>query len=132
VLRRGSGVAVLAYGNTVDVALDAYDALDGDRKPTIVNARFVKPLDERLLLDLPNDHTHVITLEEHSLHGGFGSAVSEFVADRGLALKVQRIGVPNVLVQHDSQDKQRAAIGLNAEALSKQLTGLLQGAATRV
>lgn len=132
VLRRGSGVAVLAYGNTVDVALDAFDALEGERKPTIVNARFAKPLDERLLLDLPNDHSHVITLEEHSLQGGFGSAVAEFVADRGLELKVQRIGVPNVLVQHDSQDKQRAAIGLNGEALAKQLAGLLQASKTAV
>jgi 1-deoxy-D-xylulose-5-phosphate synthase len=125
VLRRGSGVAVLGYGNTVDVALDAYDLFEGDRKPTIVNARFAKPLDERLLLDLPNDHTHIVTLEEHALPGGFGSAVSEFVTDRGLAIKVHRIGVPNVLVQHDSQDKQRAAIGLNAEALAKQIASLL-------
>jgi 1-deoxy-D-xylulose-5-phosphate synthase len=132
VLRRGTGVAVLGYGNTADIALDAYDLIEGDRKPTIVNARFAKPLDERLILDLANDHTHVITLEEHSLFGGFGSAVDEFVADHGLNLRVQRIGVPNALVQHDSQDKQRAAIGLNGEALAKQLTALLQGAPTRV
>ncbi|HKE36258.1 MAG TPA: transketolase C-terminal domain-containing protein, partial [Candidatus Baltobacteraceae bacterium] len=83
------------------------------------------PIDERLMLDLANDHTHIITLEEHALPGGFGSAVAEFVADRGLDLRVQRIGVPNVLVQHDSQDKQRSAVGLNGDALGKQVAALL-------
>ncbi|MBV8433004.1 MAG: 1-deoxy-D-xylulose-5-phosphate synthase [Candidatus Eremiobacteraeota bacterium] len=142
VLRRGSGVAIIAYGNTVDIALDAHVILSAARsgapsevegqRPTVVNARFAKPLDERLLLDLPSDHTHVITLEEHSLHGGFGSAVSEFVTDRGLGIKVHRIGVPNVLVQHDSQDKQRAAVGLNGETLAKHVASLLEKSTARV
>ena len=64
---------------------------------TVVNARFAKPFDEALLLELERDHSHVITLEEHSLAGGFGSAVAEFVSDRGLNFRVERIGVPNVL-----------------------------------
>jgi 1-deoxy-D-xylulose-5-phosphate synthase len=138
VLRQGSGVAVLAYGNTVDVALDAYELLSqpefaqGRHLPTIVNARFAKPLDERLLLGLPREHSHVITVEEHSLAGGFGSAVAEFVSDRGLQLRVDRIGVPGTLVQHDSQDKQRAQIGLGGEALAKRLLALLEGEASAV
>ncbi len=140
VLRQGSGVAVLAYGNTVDVALDAYQLLSQPefaqgrhlRLPTIVNARFAKPLDERLLLDLPREHSHVITLEEHSLAGGFGSAVAEFVSDRGLQLHVDRIGAPASLVQHDSQDKQRAQIGLGGEALAKRLSALLSAEASAV
>ncbi|MBV8148717.1 MAG: 1-deoxy-D-xylulose-5-phosphate synthase [Candidatus Eremiobacteraeota bacterium] len=134
VLRRGSGIAILAYGNTVDVALDAYDALAAKNTPlpTVVNARFAKPLDERLLVDLPREHSHVITLEEHSLAGGFGSAVAEFVADHGLNLHVHRIGVPSILVQHDSQDKQRAQIGLNGEALAKRLSTLLPDEASIV
>ncbi|MEO6834889.1 MAG: 1-deoxy-D-xylulose-5-phosphate synthase, partial [Candidatus Tumulicola sp.] len=90
VLRRGHGVAILAYGNTLDIALDAYDLLrdragsEAANLPTVVNARFAKPLDEALLLDLENEHARVITLEEHSVAGGFGSAVAEFVSDRGL------------------------------------------------
>jgi 1-deoxy-D-xylulose-5-phosphate synthase len=127
VLRRGRGIAILGYGNTVDFALDAYDTLatpeakaSGDL-PTVVNARFAKPLDEALLLELANDHTHVITLEEHALPGGFGSAVAEFVSDRALGLHVERIGVPNVLVQHDSQDKQRSLFGLSADAIAARV-----------
>jgi 1-deoxy-D-xylulose-5-phosphate synthase len=121
VLRRGRGVALFAYGTAVDVALDA--AFPGI---TVINARFAKPLDEALLLELARDHTHLITLEEHSLPGGFGSAVAEFVSDHGLSLRVERVGVPNVLVQHDSQDKQRALFGLTAEAVAGriwQITG---------
>jgi 1-deoxy-D-xylulose-5-phosphate synthase len=116
VVQWGRDVAVLAYGTTLDIGLDAN--VDG---ATIVNARFAKPLDEALLLELARDHGHVITLEEHSLAGGFGSAVAEFVSDRGLDLSVERIGVSNVLVQHDSQDKQRALFGLNGETLAARI-----------
>jgi 1-deoxy-D-xylulose-5-phosphate synthase len=116
VLRRGSRVAVLAYGTVVDIALDGY--VEGT---TVVNARFAKPLDEALLIELARDHTHFITIEEHALAGGFGSAVAEFVSDRGLDVTVERMGVPNVLVQHDSQDKQRALFGLNGEALAARV-----------
>ena len=81
VLRRGAGVAILAYGNTVDIALDACELMPG---ATVVNMRFAKPMDEALILELAESHNHFITLEEHSLAGGFGSAVVEFVSDRGL------------------------------------------------
>jgi 1-deoxy-D-xylulose-5-phosphate synthase len=138
VLRRGSGVALLAYGNTVDVALDAYDALchpelvegrpslSRPELPTVVNMRFAKPLDERLLMELTEHHSHVLTLEEHSLAGGFGSAVVEFVSDHGLGLSVERIGVPNnALVQHDAQPKQRALFGLTGEHVAARVASIL-------
>jgi 1-deoxy-D-xylulose-5-phosphate synthase len=124
VLRRGSGVAILAYGTAMDLALDAYDKLQAAGYadlPTVVNARFAKPLDEALLAELERDHDRVITLEEHSVAGGFGSAVAECVSDRGLNLAVERVGVPNVLVQHDSQDKQRAMFGLTAAAIAERV-----------
>jgi 1-deoxy-D-xylulose-5-phosphate synthase len=129
VLRRGRGIAILGYGNTVDLALDAYDSLsavEGAKEkgtlPTVVNARFCKPLDEALLIELARDHSHIITLEEHSLAGGFGSAVLEFVMDRDLNMHVERIGVSNTLVHHDSQDKQRTLFGLNADAIAARIT----------
>jgi 1-deoxy-D-xylulose-5-phosphate synthase len=128
VLARGRDVAVFAYGNTVDIALDAQDLLADGPVVTVVNARFAKPLDEALLIELARDHSHIITLEEHALAGGFGSAVAEFVSDRGLDLRVERIGVPNVLVHHDSQDKQRAQVGLSAESLASSIKQLAAGA----
>ena len=124
VLRRGQGVAILAYGITVDVALDAWE-LCGE-KPTVVNMRFAKPLDEALLMELAATHSHVLTLEEHSLAGGFGSAVVEFVSDHGLGMVVERIGVPNnALVQHDSQAKQRTLFGLTGEHVAGRVASVL-------
>ncbi len=125
VLRPGSEIAILALGNTADAALDAYDMLAEDGlRPTIVNARFVAPLDETLLLELAETHRRFITLEEHSLAGGFGSAVVEFVSDRGMAVAVERIGVPNVLVQHAKPEAQRAQFGLSAENIAARVRAL--------
>jgi 1-deoxy-D-xylulose-5-phosphate synthase len=131
VLRRGRHVAVLAYGTAVEIALDALPLITQTGvEPTIVNARFAKPLDEALLLELERDHSHLITIEEHSLAGGFGSAVAEFVSDRGLKLRVERMGVSNVLVQHDSQDKQRALFGLSGASLAARIEGICAGEKT--
>jgi 1-deoxy-D-xylulose-5-phosphate synthase len=122
VLRRGEGVAILALGNTCDVALDAYDLIPADgRRPTVVNMRFVRPLDEALLIELASTHERFITLEEHSLMGGFGSAVCEFLSDHGLHVALERIGVPNVLIQHDKQPNQRATFGLSGESLAARV-----------
>jgi 1-deoxy-D-xylulose-5-phosphate synthase len=162
VLRRGSGVAILALGNTVDAALDAYDLLAAEesgapapfvpvgaapngarlaangtaagasgalqgparRLPTVVNMRFAKPLDEKLLLELARTHARFLTLEEHSLAGGFGAAISEFATDRGLGVHIERIGVPGILVQHDSQANQRALFGLTGENIAARVRGV--------
>ncbi|MDP9111240.1 MAG: 1-deoxy-D-xylulose-5-phosphate synthase [Candidatus Eremiobacteraeota bacterium] len=129
ILHRGSGVALLAYGNTVDIALDAAAAIGG---VSVINARFAKPLDEALLIELARGHQHILTLEEHSLAGGFGSAVVEFVSDRALEVTVERIGIPSVLVQHDSQSSQRAQYGLAAESLVARVRSIVAAAGTSV
>ena len=131
VLRRGRRVAILALGNTVDVALDAYELLSSGEfgrfaeLPTVVNARFAKPIDDGLLAELAADHDLFLTLEEHSLAGGYGSAVVESVSDNGLEVTVERIGVPDVLVQHDSQVKQRAHIGLSSGLVTERVARAL-------
>jgi len=131
VLRRGSGTALLALGNTCDVALDAYELLADDEKPTVVNMRFVRPLDEALLLELAHTHRKFVTLEEHALAGGFGSAIVEFIADRGLDTTVERIGVPHVLIQHDKQVQQRAGFGLSGESVAARVRSAAGTAAVR-
>jgi len=133
VLREGAGVAILALGNTVDVALDAYDLLTSGEwgppalasLPTVVNARFAKPVDADLIERLAATHTRFLTLEEHALAGGFGSAVVEVVSDRGLPVAVERIGVPDELVQHGAQAKQRAQIGLTAHGVAERMARAL-------
>jgi 1-deoxy-D-xylulose-5-phosphate synthase len=127
----GAGVALLALGNTCDVALDAYDLCPDGAKPTVVNMRFVAPLDEALLVELAQTHRKFITLEEHSLAGGFGSAVVEFAADRDLGVAIERIGVPNILIQHDKQPNQRASFGLSAENVAARVRSSESAAASR-
>lgn len=118
VVQRGSGVAVLAYGNSLDLALEA--GLEG---ATIANMRFAKPLDETLLLELARSHQRFVTVEEHALAGGFGAAVDEFVADRELNVSVVRLGIPDVLVQHDSQARQREFFGLTPARVAEAAGG---------
>jgi 1-deoxy-D-xylulose-5-phosphate synthase len=91
----------------------------------VVNARFAKPVDEALLAELAEGHELILTLEEHSLAGGFGSAVVERVSDLGLPVRVQRVGVADVLVHHDSQPSQRALFGLSAQAIAERLARAL-------
>ncbi len=132
VLRRGAGVAILALGNTLDVALDAYDLLASgefgrsDLLPTVVNARFAKPVDSALLESLAGEHELILTLEEHALAGGFGSAVVESVSDRGRNVRVQRIGIADELVQHDSPLRQRARFGLSAQQVAEAVSRVLE------
>lgn len=76
------------------------------------------------MLELGETHRRFITLEEHSLAGGFGSAVVEFVNDRGMDVAVERIGVPNVLVQHAKPEAQRAQFGLSAENVAARVRAL--------
>jgi 1-deoxy-D-xylulose-5-phosphate synthase len=123
VLRRGTGTAILALGNTCDAALDCWDIFEreGEAAPTVVNMRFVRPLDEALLLELAETHHTFVTLEEHSLAGGFGSAVAEFLSDRGMRVGLERVGVPYALIQHDKQPAQRATFGLGGEQLAARI-----------
>ncbi len=131
VLKEGSGVAILALGNTVDLALDAYTLLeDGEwgplpALPTVVNARFAKPIDREFLAHLALTHARFVTLEEHALAGGYGSAVVEGVSDLGLSVAVDRVGVPDVLVHHGAQVNQRAQIGLSAQSLADRVASAL-------
>ena len=134
-LRAGSGVAIFALGNTVDVAMDAYRLLEsgeyGDMRgslPTIYSARFVAPLDREAILACAATHEMLVTLEEHSLAGGFGSALLEALADAGASVPVERIGVGETFLQADTQAQQRVAVGLDARALARRIAARLVGA----
>ncbi len=118
VLREGSDLLILAVGNMVHPALMAAEELT--RKgisATVVNARFVKPLDEELICDLAAQTGKVVTVEENVLPGGFGSAVTECLADRGLKVSLKRIGLPDKFIEHGSPQILRQKYGLTAEKL---------------
>ncbi|HVA25172.1 MAG TPA: 1-deoxy-D-xylulose-5-phosphate synthase, partial [Chloroflexota bacterium] len=105
VLRHGSDVTLIAFGPPLYWALEAAARLDAQGvQATVVNARFAKPLDDQLILELGARTGRIVTIEEHALAGGFGSAVLELLADRGLSgsVRVQRIGLPDHFVEHGS------------------------------
>ena len=108
-----SGLALLAFGTMVDPAAAVAEALDA----TLVNMRFVKPLDEELVASIAASHRAVVTLEENTVAGGAGSAVLEVLQRIGSALPVLQIGVPDGFVEHGSREDNLVAAGLDGPAI---------------
>ena len=120
ILRDGGDVAIIAYGSMVQPSLKAAEQLANEGKEaTVVNARFVKPLDAGLLLALARTKRLIITVEEAYLAGGFGSAVMELLEENGLQDKVRivRMGVPDRLVTHGDPKLLLAKYGLDADGI---------------
>jgi 1-deoxy-D-xylulose-5-phosphate synthase len=121
IVRQGTHALIIAFGPIISNALKAAEIL-GSRHGvscTVINARFVKPLDTELLAaELPN-YPIVCTIEDHAIAGGFGSAVVEFANDAGLALQspIKRFGVQDTFVAHASQSEQHALHGFDAESI---------------
>ncbi|HRL20126.1 MAG TPA: 1-deoxy-D-xylulose-5-phosphate synthase [Alcaligenes sp.] len=113
VRRQGKGLALLAFGPILYEALKAAESLDA----TVVDMRFVKPLDEALLQDLVQGHQAFVTLEEACIMGGAGSAVLEFFARAGIAAPVLQLGYPDEFIDHGDQKKIAAELGLDATGI---------------
>jgi 1-deoxy-D-xylulose-5-phosphate synthase len=117
-IREGRDIAILAIGSRVITAENAA-ALLAERgvDAAVVNARFVKPLDEDLILRLARKTGAVVTIEENVAHGGFGSAVLELLAREGVQIPVQVIAIPDRIFDHASQDSLRKQAGIEVQDL---------------
>ena len=111
--RRGRKVALLAFGSMVKPALEAAEVLDA----TVANMRFVKPLDTDLVKELAVTHDLLVTLEEHQVMGGAGSAVCEALGALGLNPRVLLLGLPDRFIDHGDSAKLLASVGLDAEGI---------------
>jgi 1-deoxy-D-xylulose-5-phosphate synthase len=120
-LRPGKNLAILAIGQTVLPALRAAEDLAPlGIDAAVVNARFVKPLDKELLGGLLHKVSHVMTVEDHALAGGFGSAALEFMAEEGITgVNIRCLGVPDRFIPHGSQDELRRLCGFDREAITQ-------------
>lgn len=127
VLKPGTRAYILAFGPTLPYALKAAAASD---EVGVVNARFVKPLDEALLMRLATQAEVLITAEDHVLSGGFGSAVAEFLADKNLDVTIKRLGIPDEHVPHGDVAAQHERYGYGPKAMRQTLVrlGLLEQA----
>ncbi|MFZ5452028.1 MAG: 1-deoxy-D-xylulose-5-phosphate synthase [Thermodesulfobacteriota bacterium] len=121
VLKEGDDLLILALGASVRHALDAARELKKQgHKATVVNARFIKPLDEQLILSLAAKCGRVLTVEENVAQGGFGSAVLELFSDHGLTgIPVKRLAIPDVFMEHGKPDILRQKYGLDAAGILK-------------
>ena len=120
---------VVAVGSTVHPALAAAEALAKEGiDAAVVDARFVKPLDEELVCGLAARARRVVTVEESALAGGFGAACLEAFERQGLleaGLKVKRLGLPDQFVTHGDANKQRAELGLDAAGIAAACRALV-------
>ncbi len=128
VLREGKDLLILAIGNMVYPALKAADLLaEQGLLATVVNARFVKPLDEDLIVNLSRQIGRILTVEENTLQGGFGSAVLEVLSRAGVVVPVRCIGLPDIFVEHGAPDILRQKLGLTPEGIYQKALELLKG-----
>ena len=115
--RQGKGIAILAFGTLLQAALAAGEK----RGATVVNMRWVKPLDTQLLLEIARSHDALVTLEEGAIMGGAGSAVTEALHAAGLNLPVLQLGLPDVFIEHGDPAKLLAAQGLDAAGILQSI-----------
>lgn len=125
-LREGDANVILAIGPMIGVAEEAAELMKREGAQVgVVNARFIKPLDEELLLTLAEQGKRIVVLEEGSEMGGFGSSVLEFYSRKGLYdVPVRIIGVPDLFVEHGSIEQQRQEVGLTAERVASELRSM--------
>src|SRR6266850_290727 len=121
-LREGGDLVIVAYGHPVNAALKAAELLSADGlDATVIDARFAKPLDADRLLALASRIPRFVTIEEHVIAGGFGSAVSELFHERGVWVDIELIGIPDEHVDHGAQNLWRHHYGLDAEGIARKV-----------
>lgn len=122
ILRNGDDILLLGYGTMVHPALQVAEILsEHGIEATVVNARFVKPLDTELILSLAQRIGKVVTMEEGCLMGGFGSAVTEALQDHNVLVPVKRFGIPDILVEHAEPNQSKADLGLTSSQIAEKI-----------
>jgi 1-deoxy-D-xylulose-5-phosphate synthase len=109
-----SGLAILAFGPMLEPAQKIAERLDA----TVVNMRFMKPLDEDLVISVAERHRALVTIEENAILGGAGSAVGELLAAEGIQIPLLQLGIPDRFIEHGSRDTCLAAAGLDTPSLT--------------
>ena len=116
--RHGSQIAILAFGSRVSAALEAADSIDA----TVVNMRFVKPLDIDMVISTAKTHSLIVTVEENALQGGAGSAVNEVLLKQGTDNRILNLGIPDTFIDHGDHQQQLAECGLDAAGILAAIT----------
>ncbi|WP_105170584.1 1-deoxy-D-xylulose-5-phosphate synthase [Pseudoalteromonas sp. T1lg24] len=121
VIREGKDTAILSFGTLLDEAKQVAEGLNA----TLLDMRFVKPLDETAIKQLAASHSTLVTLEDNALMGGAGSAVNEFVMAEKLNIPVLNLGLPDVFIKHGTQQEIHQELGLDADGIQKSIEAYL-------
>jgi 1-deoxy-D-xylulose-5-phosphate synthase len=125
-LRDGTDVAIIAIGVSVWPAVKAAEQLAQDGlSPAVINARFVKPLDQELIVSVAKRVRYVVTVEEGCKMGGFGSAVLEALSDAGVNVKTKILGLPDWYIEQGPQDLLRERYGLTTDGITRSIKELV-------
>jgi len=126
ILKEGKDLLILAIGRSVPEAMAAHSKLiELGISATVVNCRFVKPIDADLICSLAREIPRIMTVEENVRQGGFGSAVLECLSDEGITFHLERIGVPDTFVEHGPLDLLRSKYGIDAQGIVKTARKLM-------
>lgn len=126
-LREGTEVAILGIGNMVQHSLDAANILSEQGvNATVVNARFVKPLDTAMIDELCKRDIPIVTVEDGQKQGGFGSAVAEYMAEKNYTNKLTIIGIEDEFIEHGTQEELYEVIGIDAKGIAKSVLKSLE------
>ena len=125
-LYREKDIALVAAGSMVAVAVEVRDELKRQGfNCTLVNARFVKPIDENMLLEIADIHGLVVTMEENVINGGFGERVTRFLVEQEKSCRVLNIAIPNVYVEHGNVSLLKKELGIDKDSIVKRILGLV-------
>jgi 1-deoxy-D-xylulose-5-phosphate synthase len=119
---KGGSVAILAFGSMVHSCIDMAAKMDA----TLINMRFIKPIDSKTIRQMSETHDLLVTLEENAIAGGAGSAVNETLASLGITIPILNIGIPDQFIEHGSRDDCLTAAGLDPESVTKQIMQRLE------
>jgi 1-deoxy-D-xylulose-5-phosphate synthase len=118
VLRQGQGIAILAFGSMVEATQKLAEKMNA----TLVNMRFIKPLDEALIEEMAAAHELLVTVEENAVAGGAGSGINEHLAASGILQHVLNIGLKDNYIEHGSREECLALAGLDESGIERQIT----------
>ena len=111
IVKTGKDIAIFAFGNMLEPALSASEKIDA----TVIDMRFVKPLDENLIIDTANTYKKLISIEDNTASGGAGSAINELLQSKNIKTPLHILGVPDLVTEHGSQDELYLLYGLHEE-----------------
>lgn len=121
-VRQGKSIAILAFGTLLAACQQVAEQLDA----SLIDMRFVKPLDQQLLKQLATSHDVFVTVEDNAIMGGAGSAVNEFIAAENLAVRSINLGLPDQFIKHGSQEEIYAELGLDSAGILASITTMLK------